>query len=161
MGHPQLRPRFHLKLPCPPEVVIARLRERIEASDQVCIWSLIHHHVVLCIPEKDRHYWSPILDLHIDKIPEGSHIWGHFGPHPNVWTLFTALYVSIGFTGFLSLMFALSQMMAGELPLGLLGPPLALLAMGLLWLVGLAGQKMAQAQMLQLKQFFDQTLCDL
>jgi hypothetical protein len=163
MKGPDLRPRFRQELSCPATVVIARFQQRLSESEAVSLWSLIHHHMVLCIPEAQRHFWSPILDLHIDPLeapgPE-TLIWGHFGPHPNVWTLFTALYAACGFTTLIGLMFGIAQCMARESPTGLLLLPIGLFGLLMLWCANRMGQTLAREQILALKNFFDETLCE-
>ena len=160
MERPHLRPRFRQEFPCSAEVVIQRLREKLAQSENICLWSLIHDHMVLCIPEQERHFWSPVLDLHIDALEQGTRVWGHFGPHPNVWTLFTALYAAFGFTGLIGLMFGLSQWIAREPQTGLFLLPVSLAGGLILWLAGRMGQKIAQSQMQELQSFFEHSLCE-
>jgi len=61
----------------------------------------------------------------------------------------------------LGLMYGLSQLMVKEPPYGLLAVPLSIALMGGVYLVAFIGQRMAHAQMHELKQFFDETLCDM
>ena len=60
--HGTTRPRFRQESLCPAEVVIQKLREKRAHSDNICLWSLVYHHMVLYMPEQERHFWSPVLD---------------------------------------------------------------------------------------------------
>ncbi len=156
-----LRPRFHYHLHEEPTFVLAHLEQSLgEAGDKVS-GQVVQHHVMIKVAAKDRHYWSPQLDLEIEpheKIPDGSLIRGIIGPSPSVWTLFVFLYSALGFFALVGMIVSLSQWTLHKPVLGLWLLLGAGLAMGGVYAAGQAGKRLAVGQTLQLRLFLDHCL---
>lgn len=155
----RMRPRFRAIVPCHPDHALAKFKLRLQQPDCPYGGSVLSRHVTLKVKEADRHYWSPVLNIDVEPCEEGSLLRGHFGPHPNVWTLFLAMYASIIFSAIFACMYAFAQVMMGDTPWAFVSIPLALVLVGLIYTLALFGQNMAQEQMHQLRDFFACSVC--
>jgi uncharacterized membrane protein len=55
-------------------------------------------HVIIDIPMEENHFWSPQLNIEIERIEENrSLVKGLFGPKPQVWTLFMFIHFAMAF----------------------------------------------------------------
>lgn len=156
---PRLRPRFSRVVPCHPALALARVRLRLREAESPYTGVVTQNHMVLKICETDRHYWSPQLSVDADPHPEGTLLRGHFGPHPNVWTLFLALYAAVIFTLVFAAMYAASQWLISQPPTALWAFPAGGLLLGGIYSVAWFGQRLAHDQMQQLSDFFDCAVC--
>jgi Flp pilus assembly protein TadB len=66
-----------------------------------------------------------------------------------------ALYAVIGLLGFAGLLFGLVQWWLGTTPVALWSVPAALVLGGAVYALALAGQRLSQAQIVQLRAFLD------
>lgn len=168
MTPPRLRPRFRAIVPCHPDVALAKFEKRLQQPDCQFTGSILKRHLSLTLRSDLRHAWSPVLNVDAEplsrsaEIPEGqigTLLRGHFGPHPNLWTLFLALYAAFTFSALFMLMLGYAQWMSGQSPWALWAVPAAAIAIGTLSIFARLGQQRAQAQMLQLQAFFDVQTC--
>ncbi|MCG8474271.1 MAG: hypothetical protein MI784_02150 [Cytophagales bacterium] len=155
----RIRPRFKQLSPLPAEALRNILSDALESS-AICEGVVQPHFVLLTVPVKDRHFWSPQLSLKFEETPEGTVIRGHYGPRPNIWTLFAFSYLAIGILGVFLLMYLFSRWSL-DMPLDFLWA-LPVLGGGALFLYVLAqfGQKIGAAQMFALHHFFEETISD-
>ena len=112
--------------------------------------------VCLRIREKDRHFWSPRLNLSIEETADGTtRIEGTYGPNANVWGLFLYGYLLIGTLGTFAGVFGFVQWMIGMRPWGLwiLGG-LGFLAAAL-YFTAQFGQKLGARQMFMIHQAYE------
>lgn len=156
---PRLRPRFSLVVPCHPALALARFRLRLREDGCPYTGVVTQNHMVLKIREADRHYWSPQLSVDADPHADGTLLRGHFGPSPNVWTLFLALYAGVVFTLVFAAMYATSQWLIAQPPTALWAFPAGALLLAGIYSVAWCGQHLAQTQMQQLGDFFDCAIC--
>lgn len=156
----RMRPRFQYVVPCPPAQALSSFQLRLQQPDCPYTGRIIQNrHIILRIAPEERHYWSPVLAVDAHPHPDGTLLRGYFGPHPNVWSLFVAMYAGTAFATLLACMYGVSQWLVQEPPLALGALPLGAL-MGLaIYGVALFGQRLAQDQMLQLRDFFTCTSC--
>jgi hypothetical protein len=161
----ELRPTFTIGLDEPTGVVLRRLRAQMAAPHVQVRWAqkpgggtLSHvredtDHVVLCMDEDVRHFWSPWLMMDVQAEADTTHLFGRFSPHPSVWTGFAFCYLTLSVVGFFSLIFtaALHMSGSGHAWVGLIAPLCALIALALWW-ASQIGQRLAQAQMLTLRE---------
>lgn len=156
----RLRPRFEFEIPCQPQQALSSFQLRLKQPECPFTGRIIQErHIILRMRPSERHYWSPILSVDAHDHANGTLLRGYFGPHPNVWSFFVALYSAIAFVTLLGLMYGLSQWMIQTPPLALLALPAGLgMAAGVNGIATL-GQRFAQAQMLQLRDFFACTVC--
>lgn len=149
----RIRPRFKKVVELPSDQIKVMIHEHLKRSPEVCKGEIVDHHVILKIPKKDQHYWSPQLSLELENIENGTLIRGLFGPKPGVWTMFVFFYSAIGFLTLLGLLFGLSQMMLKMEAYGLWIVPVGLLLMAGLFIMSKVGQSMGRQQMHQLREF--------
>ncbi len=159
------RPTFHLEVTCASREVRKCLRERLAEAPVVLGVTqvpggggggdLSRDHFTLSIAESERHFWSPWLNLELVPHGSGTQLSGRFSPHPSVWTGFMFAYLALSVLAFFALVFAAALSMSGGAPwtLGLAG--LCVAAMILLWWASQVGQRLAQAQMEELRSILD------
>jgi len=159
MASVRLRPRFRLVVPCEPEQALSSFRLRLQQPDCPYTGTVMDRHISLRVVASEAHYWSPVLNVDAEPDPGGTLLRGHFGPHPNVWTLLLALSAGICFSMVFASMYGLSQWLVQVPPTALwaLLPGFGLLAV--IYAVSLLGQGLAQAQMHQLRDFFACAVC--
>lgn len=167
----ELRPTFTRGLDEPTGVVLRRLRARMEAPHVQVRWARRpggggststredQDHVVLCMDQDQRHFWSPWLSLDIQAHEGTTHLYGRFSPHPSVWTGFAFCYLTLTAIGFFSLIFAWASQISGsgKPAVGLIAPLCAVIAFSLWWASQL-GQRLARDQMLILRACVDAAL---
>ena len=168
MERPHLRPRFRAVVPCHPDHALANFEKRLDQPDCLFEGSIKKRHLSLTLREEYRHAWSPVLNVDAEPLvpvkgisPElmGTLLRGHFGPHPNIWTLFLALYAGIIFSALFMTVLGYAQWMAEQTPWAFAVLPIAAIAVSFLFTSAHLGQKKAQAQMQQLQEFFDVLTC--
>jgi hypothetical protein len=150
MSTPRLRPVLELELSDPPDQVMAELRARL-ADCPRCVGVSVGRHAELFVPERERRVWSPWLSVTAEADGDrGARIRGRFAPHPHVWTLYMFLAFGLVFGMLVGATWAYAQWAMGQTPWALLSVPLGALLAGGLYLVSLAGQRLAAAQIQQL-----------
>ena len=161
-----LRPTFAIEIAEPFGVVLRRMRQQLQAPDVLVRWARTpggglaqlrddQDHVVLCMVESQRHFWSPWLMLDVQPSRVGTQLCGRFSPHPSVWTGFAFAYLVLAVVGCFSLIFAGAMHLSGGRPWAAIGAPLcAAVALGLWWASQL-GQRLAAGQMLVLRSCVD------
>ena len=155
----ELRPRFSLVTAIDPNDVLRRLTGALADDAAPVDGKVFASSAVLKTLPDDTHFWSPQLQLSIDPhLPAGSLVNGLFGPRPAVWGMFVALYVGIGFSTAMGLIFGSAQMMLGQPGTALWSGPIGLGAALLVYLIGRTGRKLGSAQMRVLKSFLETTL---
>ena len=99
----RMRPRFQYVVPCPPEQALSSFQLRLQQPDCPYTGRIIQNrHIILRITPEERHYWSPVLAVDAHPHSDGTLLRGYFGPHPNVWSLFVALYAGTAFATLLA-----------------------------------------------------------
>jgi len=159
MSIPELRPRFQTLVPCHPQKAFEKFRLRLQQPDCPFEGTVLDTFISVTVKSKDRHYWSPVLTVQSRAVDGGTRLQGHYGPHPNVWTLLLALTATICFTGVFVTMYGCAQVLIEQSPWALLAIPATVLGMAIVYGIALLGQWRAHAQMLQLKSFFDVAIC--
>jgi len=123
----------------------------------------VQDHVILTIFETQRHYWSPQMDISLEKDEDNQKTLVRclIGPMPAVWTLFMFVYGFFGFIGFVGLTLGLSQWTLKSTMWGFWLLPVSLLGMLAMFWVSIEGKKLAEKEMHLLKHFVDDALgCD-
>lgn len=151
-----IRPRFTQTLDLAMEEAHARLARAVEAGADPCEMKVFPGFICLRIPEQDRHFWSPRLNLEFEGTQDGkTRIEGIYGPNANVWGLFLYGYLLTGTFGLFSGIFGLAQCLIGKHPwaLWIFG---AMLALALaLYLVAQFGQKLGAQQTFRLHRIYE------
>lgn len=125
-----------------------------------CAGQVMEHIIILKIPEKERHFWSPELSINLEETEEGTIIRGLYGPNPTVWTMFMFAYIGIGIMAMFALMVAITNIMLEKGYLFVfIFSGLCIAGLGL-YLIAQFGQKMGVEQTFTLHHFFEETIHD-
>ncbi len=92
-----LRPRFSIDLEVSHELMINKFKNVLKDSGCVFPSKFVDGHIIIDVPKKDEHFWSPQLNIEIVEVAENTSILkGLFGPKPQVWTLFMFIHFVVG-----------------------------------------------------------------
>lgn len=160
MDRPHMRPRIELSVGMSPEAVLARLRERLSGPDCPCRGAVANRAIEISMCDVHRHLWSPVLSVEVQDGPEGATLRGRFGPSPNVWSLFVALYTTTAILGVAGLMYGLSQVTLGVSPWALWGVPVAAGVGAALYAASFIGQGLGAEQMFVLLDHLERAVRD-
>mgnify|MGYP003630248791 FL=1 len=143
-----MRPKFEFNFPIEQPRALDLLKSIMDNNDHPIEGRAAGNHLMLVIPTKDRHFWSPWLNLEaIDESSKTTHIKGRFSPNPAVWTGFMMVYASLLVLAFLTIIFAFAQLIMHNQPWALqFLIPIILIAATMYW-SSLIGQRIAQDQM--------------
>ncbi|MBO6513870.1 MAG: hypothetical protein JJ974_07905 [Phycisphaerales bacterium] len=146
---PPMRPRFAYDFPISEGRALELLRGIMDTNDHPIEGRSAGNHLMLVIPVKDRHFWSPWLNIETIKTddPRLTTIKGRFSPNPSVWTGFMFLYSTLAVLGSLAFVFGLSQLVLQSTAWAFLLMIPAVLAAAALYWASLVGQHLAQNQM--------------
>lgn len=144
-------PTFELETEKTAEEVLHCVREAVRESEGAFEAQFTEHHALINIDQTRRHFWSPWMNLEVRSTESKREVFVRFSPHPNIWTGFMFCYFAIAFLIFFATMFGMSQQLVkqtawayGLIPVGLV------IALGL-WSASQIGQKLAHAEMRQMK----------
>lgn len=104
-----LRPRFRIELNKSKTDLLNRFYSEFKRKNCKFSGKIIADHVIIDIPQKENHFWSPQLHLEIEAIDKGL-----FGPKPQVWTLFIFLHATVAFTFISVLIYAYTKWVSKE-----------------------------------------------
>ena len=142
----QLRPRFQHYSELNKEQILEKFKKHQDNKDLLCQVAVVTHHVIMKILPKERHYWSPNLNLEVIDKDQGSIIYGLIGPAPAVWTMFMFIYTGIGFLGVFGLFYGLSQWTLDMTPTALWAVPAAILLEVIFYFIARTGKNLAREQ---------------
>ncbi len=151
-----IRPRFEFTVPFTEEEVLIRIKDLMEKSKADVTGGVADKHIILDIPPRDRHYWSPQLNFRVEPNTEDaskSVVKGLIGPRPAVWSMFMFIYFFVGTIGFFIAIFGFSKWSLGEYSNFVLALPIAIVFMLTAYLTGKYGERLGQDQIEILKQF--------
>ncbi len=167
MALPRMRPSFTLEVACRGEDAMQILGARLAANPHGVEGSFSRRHGVLCMPEANRRFWSPCLDLTIEEIATSLHgrsplvrVWGTFSPRPEIWTSFVFAIGTLAIAAFAGLFFGIAQILSGHPPWAWVwGVPLLapVLAAGL-YVSALVGQGLAADDMHRMRAYVEACL---
>ena len=147
---PKPRPRFAHELPVAAPALVATLQEGFLAeTDLHARFAQGHFQVTYRKPA--RKFWSPCLHLEVVATDAGSRLKGMWGPHPDVWTVYSFAAVGLAFLMAVALMWGLSQMSLKHVPTAFYAVPLLLGVACSLYLSAFIGQRLARPQMDRLR----------
>jgi hypothetical protein len=155
-----LRPRFRYYVPAPQEDVVNLFKTVLKDPKQQFIGTALKYHIVIDFPEKDRHFWSPQLDLNLEKYEDGTLIRGLLGPRPNVWTIFMFFNAIAGVLGIGGLIIGIGQWSMENPPLAFWLLPFSIIIFGSTYFAGKTGKNIAHLESVQLHQFLISNLVD-
>lgn len=165
MALPRMRPSFTLEVACRGEDAMQILGARLAANPHGVEGSFSRRHGMLCMPEANRRFWSPCLDLTIEeiagKLEDGSptiRVWGTFSPRPEIWTGFVFAIGILAIVAFASLFFGIAQLLSGHPPWAWLVPVLAPVLAAGIYVSALVGQGLAAADMHHMRAYVEACL---
>ncbi len=155
-----LRPRFKDEFPIPPSKLLAKFEKAIQHSSFKYKGVVIGNHVILDIASPEDHFWSPQLNITIEKGQEKACLLrGLFGPKPQIWTFFMFIHFAIAFafTGFGIMAYV--KMNLGKT---FAFPLIVCCAMPVIWLlmymIGQLGKRKGRSQMIALNNFMNEVI---
>ncbi len=157
---PRIRPTFRLEL-TDKSCWLEALALQLEKDNAPVVGMCFRRHAVIQVPKPARHFWSPNLNIEIRTEEEGQiFLHGRFGPQPNIWTGFMALYGVLILVALIGAVLGFSQLGLGSMPWGLMLVP-ACLGMGaFVYGAGFIGQGLSAEQMYEMRSFVDDVLED-
>ena len=161
MQRPRARPRFSIHDARPPDQVSAVIRQHLQQSE-VAIGDVLRRTAWITVPNAQRTFWSPYLDLQLaDDSSGGTHVDGVLGPHPKLWYTFLMVQAMFAMASIAAAVYLFSQWSVGG---NLILPALALVAMlvggGLSYGAAYVGQGLGSNQMYDLRAFVESALRD-
>ncbi len=155
------RPRFKITSKQSQPELKARIKAHLEKHRGEGITGFVYDiHCTFDISLKDRHFWSPHLNVNFDTDEDTLEtiIRGRYGPAPTIWTVFMFGYAALGLSFTFAALFGLSQLALHQSSSILWSLPVLLLAILTLWLVGQTGQKIGVEQTFRIHQFFEEAI---
>jgi Na+/melibiose symporter-like transporter len=155
-----LRPRFKMDFNEPQQQVISKFEANLKDSNCKYCCKIVDGHIVIDVPKDENHFWSPQLNIEIEKTQaEKTIVKGLFGPKPQVWTLFMFFHfaAAVAFIGF-SVMAYVQWSLKTDFSFTLI----MVIGLPILWIVmyflGRLGKKRGHKQMDELHDFMMRTL---
>lgn len=114
----------------------------------------------LSVLETQQHFWSPWLMIDVTPRDRGTHVFARFSPHPSVWTGYMFGYLILTVVAVIALVVVASGALvegAGQ-PWALWVAGGAAVVMAGMWWASKVGQRLARAQMDELRTTFDRAL---
>jgi hypothetical protein len=155
-----MRPRFELQLPATREAWLDALRSALQNDAESLHGQVFRKHAVVQMCDAERMFWSPYLNLDVEDEPDGSVVRGRFSPHPNVWTMFMALYILLAIIALGGLSYGMVQYTLGQSPWSLLIAPAAVALFGFVYGATLIGQGLGAEQTYTMHTFVDRACGD-
>lgn len=126
-----LRPRFTIDLEENYEKVIEKFKKELKENTFPSRFS--DGHIIIDVPKKEEHFWSPQLNLEIEKSEDNKSVLkGLFGPKPQVWTLFMFIHFVVGIS---FLIFSVMLYVNWSLDEGFIFPLMMVIFLPLLWVL--------------------------
>jgi hypothetical protein len=155
-----LRPRFKMNFDESHQNLIGKFKYILKNKTSKFGILISDGHVIIDIPMEENHFWSPQLNIEIERIGEKrSLVKGLFGPKPQVWTLFMFIHfaMAVAFVGF-SIAAYVQWTLKGDYKTVFI----VTLSLPILWIVmyflGRIGKKTGHKQMNELHEFMMETL---
>ncbi|UMB59886.1 GTP-binding protein [Lutibacter sp. A80] len=155
-----LRPRFKMNFTESQDVLISRFKKELNGKDCKYCSKIVDGHIVIDVPIDENHFWSPQLNIEIEKNDsEETIVKGLFGPKPQLWTLFMFFHfaMAVAFIGF-SIMAYVQWTLKEDYSTALI----VVVALPILWVtmyvLGRIGRRKGHKQMDELYKFMMKTL---
>jgi len=160
----EFRPRFRFLSPLSVEAIAnLLLKESSSDSSKGLVLTKAKDHLVLDVHNELRHFWSPHMDVSLEKDEDSEQTLVRclIGPSPTVWTMFMFFYGLFGFLAFVGLTLGMSQWTLKREMWGFWFLPVAAIGMIVMYFISYEGKKLSHDEMRNMKQFIDRALdCD-
>jgi hypothetical protein len=147
----RMRPKFSVELSVPAAEAILRLREGLDTPELRATSMAAGRCVDFLVDRSETRLWSPRLTVRIDDSPEGSTMFCRFSPRPDVWTGFMFVYFLVVFLIVFGATLGYVQQVSDEAAWGFWAVPIGLLIIACIHGASYVGQRLAAAQMLELR----------
>lgn len=144
-----IRPRFRLTIPGRVEEVIARVQSVADKPESRCVSRVVDNHVDITVVREDRHRWSPCVQLEFRAVEASDRetiVDGLVGPHPNLWTMFACINMTIALVVVFGLMMGVSQLSLGNNAWGMWTVLGGVILLGVMYGASQIGQRLAAEQ---------------
>jgi len=151
----KIRPRFKLESPESMETIMSIILDAAQKDESIITLQQQNRFIKISIPENEKHYWSPVLNLTCDnkEIADKTVIRGHIGPSENVWGLFVLTYSAIAILGFFASVWAYVQWVLNKDLMYFWSVPLSIFLLFTMFATSKYGQKKAHLQTLHIMRF--------
>ncbi|MHC5114070.1 MAG: hypothetical protein ACYTGP_06540 [Planctomycetota bacterium] len=153
-----VRPRFSVTVPGTAAELIERLEAAVARPESRCVSRTLGSHVDITVVREDRHRWSPCIQLELRDGEEGATVDGLIGPHPNVWTLFAFINITILSAMAFGLMTGLAQLWLEQYAWAMWTLPGGVILLAAMYFASQAGQRFAAEQSRHLVRLVEETL---
>jgi hypothetical protein len=157
----RIRPKFEVISEKSKEHLIKEIKDKALHPNRTseCDVLILKERIKLKIKKEDQHYWSPVLTVYLYEEEDGGTLLrGRYGPHQNVWTLFTLLYLALSILFLFVSIYGFSRMSLGLSYQVLWILPVLLGIAILLYLSSQIGQKLGAEETFTLHHFFEELL---
>jgi len=158
----EVRPRFKLVTKKSPDAVLKKIMEESPKEHDVNL-KVKGNHVFLTIPEEEQHYWSPAMEVVVEKHrdnEEHSYIRCLIGPKQTVWMMVMFFYIAVGVIVFFGGMYGLVKWNMGKETNLLWIIPAGIIIDGFIFLGTKWGQRRGRDQMYHLVSFLYHAIDD-
>lgn len=155
-----LRPRFKIDFEETQSDIIAKFEQNLQGEECKYCSKIVDGHIIIDVPAEENHFWSPQLNVEIEKVDEKSSVVkGLFGPKPQVWTLFMFFHfaVAVAFIGF-GIMAYVQSTLDRDYKVALTIVVVLPIVWILMYFIGRLGKKTGRKQMEELHGFLMDTL---
>lgn len=152
------RPRFKQTISLDEEALKSKISSKLKGNSAGVKGGVFSNHFHLEIIQKDKHFWSPHLNVTLESTDEGTIIRGKYGPKPSLWAIFAFLYSSLGISFLFTAMAGLVKLSLNqESQILWILPVLSLFILGL-WIASQTGQKLGVEQTFRIHHFLEESL---
>jgi Na+/melibiose symporter-like transporter len=155
-----LKPRFNMVVNDSQEEILNKFKENLDGDDCKYCAKISGNHIFLDVPKEDEHFWSPQMQIEIEKGENNKTIVkGILGPKPQVWTFFMFLHFVVAILFVISFVwFYVNWSLEKNYQI----QKYILIALPIIWFVlyffGQSGKKLGYNQMVELDNFLMKTL---
>lgn len=152
------RPRFKQTNPKSSEEIKDKISARLKNNTHGIKGGVFSEHFHLEIVKKEQHFWSPHLNVTLEKTDEGTILRGKYGPNPTIWAIFTFGYSSLGITFLFAAMAGLVKLSLHQENQILWALPILFLLITGLYVASQTGQKLGVEQTFRIHHFLEESL---
>lgn len=157
MLFPPMRPVFRSELDVPARAVADAIEAELSTPPNRVVGSVAGNVVELYPTRAERHLFSPRLSVVLYPRHQ-TLVVGRYGPNPDIWTFFVALYALCFFAAFGGAMGGFAQWAARSPQTAWIGVPIGVVGAMLIYAAALVGRHAARDQVLLLAEFFERCL---
>ena len=154
MLFPPMRPEFRREFDVPARTIVGAVEAALAAAPPDVVGSVAGNTIEIYPARASRRFWSPRLSVVVYP-RERTVVVGKYGPAPDMWTFFVALYALCFFAVSGGSMLAAAQHLTRQPASGLWGVPLGLSCAALVYSAALIGRSAAREQVQRLASFFE------